>query len=63
MNDSTVDYETLRRREYHRRWRAEHRESVRASQARYWTKKAAEILGQTVPELNNHDKKEGNYNV
>lgn len=30
------------RREYMRKWRAEHRESVRAAQQRYWLKKAAE---------------------
>ena len=30
------------RREYFRKWRAEHPESVKASQLRYWAKKAAE---------------------
>ena len=28
------------RREYMRRWRSEHPESVKAAQARYWAKKA-----------------------
>ena len=28
------------RREYMRRWRAEHPESVKAAQVRYWAKKA-----------------------
>ncbi len=28
------------RRDYHRRWRAEHPEKVKAAQMRYWTKKA-----------------------
>ncbi len=41
------DYEKQRKREYHRKWRAEHRESVRASQQRYWLKKAAEQAQQT----------------
>ncbi len=31
------------RREYMRRWRAEHPEAVRAAQARYWARKAAEM--------------------
>lgn len=31
------------RREYMRRWRAEHPEAVKAAQVRYWTKKAEEM--------------------
>lgn len=31
-----------RKREYHRKWRAAHPESVRAAQERYWAKKALE---------------------
>lgn len=42
MTDYLKDRETQRKREYHRKWRAEHRESVRAAQQRYWLKKAAE---------------------
>lgn len=41
-----VDYKTQRKRDYHRKWRAEHQESVRAAQVRYWTKKAAEMAAQ-----------------
>ena len=37
------------RREYMRRWRAEHPESVRAAQDRYWEKKAAELRSQVQP--------------
>ena len=29
-------------RDYHRRWRAENREKVKAAQQRYWLKKARE---------------------
>ena len=35
----TNDYRIQHKREYHRKWRAEHPESVRAAQVRYWTKK------------------------
>ena len=42
MTDYLKERETQRKREYHRKWRAEHRESVRAAQQRYWLKKAAE---------------------
>ena len=31
-----------RKREYYRKWRAEHRENVKAAQMRYWAKQAAE---------------------
>ncbi len=34
-----IDYKTQKKREYHKRWRAEHRESVEASQLKYWAKK------------------------
>lgn len=42
MSDYLKDREKQRKREYHRKWRAEHRESVQAAQQRYWLKKAAE---------------------
>ncbi len=34
------------RREYYRRWRAEHPEQVRAAQQRYWQRKAIETRNQ-----------------
>ena len=34
------------RREYMRRWRAEHPEQVRAAQKRYWDRKAIEMRSQ-----------------
>lgn len=34
------------RREYMRRWRAEHPEQVRAAQRRYWQRKAIETRNQ-----------------
>ncbi len=40
MNDCPNEYEIRRKREYHRKWRAEHQESVRAAQIRYWQKQA-----------------------
>lgn len=42
MNDYLKEKKAQQRREYYRKWRAEHPESVRASQMRYWTKKAEE---------------------
>lgn len=43
MDDYLKDREIQRKREYHRKWRAEHRDSVKAAQVRYWTKKAIEM--------------------
>lgn len=43
MNDYLKERERKRKREYQRKWRAEHPESVKAAQVRYWTKKAAEM--------------------
>ena len=43
MSDYLKDREIQRKREYHRKWRQEHPESVRAAQLRYWTKKAEEM--------------------
>ena len=43
MNDQKNEYEIQRKREYHRKWRAEHPESVKAAQMRYWAKKAEEM--------------------
>lgn len=42
MTDYAREKRLERKREYYRRWRAEHPESVRASQAKYWAKKAEE---------------------
>lgn len=39
---NTNEHDIQRKREYHRKWRAEHQESVKAAQMRYWTKKIAE---------------------
>ena len=43
MNDYLKDRERQRKREYHREWRKNHPESVKAAQMRYWAKKAAEM--------------------
>lgn len=40
MTKTTTDNKTANRREYYRKWRAEHPERVRAAQMRYWLKKA-----------------------
>ena len=47
-----MDEETKReKREYHRKWRAEHPEQVEAAQLRYWMKKArAKNLAAILPE-------------
>ena len=47
MNDYLKEREAQRKREYHRKWRAEHRDSVRAAQMRYWAKKAEEMRATT----------------
>ena len=47
MNTDKLADAKAARREYMRRWRAEHPESVRAAQARYWAKKAAEMRNET----------------
>ena len=39
MTDTTQQ-KKREKREYHRRWRAEHPEQVAAAQLRYWNKKA-----------------------
>lgn len=49
------------RREYMRRWRSEHPESVKAAQMRYWTKKAAEMKA-VGNECRSADQQEGSYN-
>ena len=41
MSEKT-EYEIQKKREYHREWRKNHPESVRAAQVKYWTKKAEE---------------------
>ena len=43
MSDPMKEREIQRKREYHRKWRAEHRDSVNAAQMRYWTKKYEEM--------------------
>ena len=43
MNDYLKERERQRKREYHREWRKNHPESVKAAQMRYWAKKAAEL--------------------
>lgn len=43
MNDYLKERERQRKREYHREWRKNHPESVKAAQMKYWAKKAAEI--------------------
>ena len=50
MNDQKTEYEIQRKREYHRRWRAEHPESVKAAQMRYWAKKAEEMRNASADE-------------
>ncbi len=43
MNSEKQAEARAARREYMRRWRADHPEAVKAAQARYWAKKAAEM--------------------
>ena len=43
MSENIKDREIQRKREYHRNWRKNHPESVKAAQVRYWAKKAEEM--------------------
>lgn len=52
-NENQVEVRAARR-EYMRRWRSEHPESVKAAQMRFWAKKAAEMKN------NQDEKKEQN---
>lgn len=46
MTDYARERRLQKKREYYREWRKKNPESVKASQARYWAKKAAEIRNQ-----------------
>ena len=43
MSEYIREREIQRKREYHKKWRAEHPENVKAAQVRYWSKVAAEM--------------------
>lgn len=43
MTDYARERRLQKKREYYREWRKKNPESVKASQARYWAKKAAEM--------------------
>ena len=43
MTDYARERRLAKKREYYRKWRAEHPETVKASQARYWAKKVEEM--------------------
>lgn len=43
MSDYVREQKLKRKREYYRKWRAEHPESVREANIRYWARKAAEL--------------------
>lgn len=43
MAEYSKEYEIQRKREYHKKWRSEHKDSVKAAQMRYWIKKAEEM--------------------
>ena len=43
MTDYARERRLQKKREYYREWRRKNPESVKASQARYWAKKAAEM--------------------
>ncbi len=46
MSEYLREREIQRKREYHRNWRKNHPEAVRAAQMRYWAKKAEEMRNQ-----------------
>ena len=43
MTDYARERRLQKKREYYREWRKKNSESVKASQARYWAKKVAEM--------------------
>ena len=43
MTEYVRERQLKKKRDYYRKWRAEHPESVRAANIRYWTKKALEM--------------------
>ena len=43
MTDYAREKRLEKKREYYKKWRAEHTESVKAAQMRYWAKKAEEM--------------------
>lgn len=43
MSEYAREKQLQKKREYYREWRAKHPDSVKASQLRYWTKKAEEM--------------------
>ncbi len=59
MNNSEKTNARTAQREYHRKWRAEHREQVHAAQMRYWAKKARESRSGGSNEAIEPDQKEG----
>ena len=42
MTDYAKELQLKKKREYYREWRKNHKESVKASQVKYWAKRAAE---------------------
>jgi hypothetical protein len=43
MSDYARERKLKKKREYYRKWRAEHPEAVKAANVRYWAKKAEEM--------------------
>ena len=43
MSDYLRERRLEKKREYYKKWRAEHPESVKAAQDRYWMRKLAEL--------------------
>ena len=48
MTDYAREKRLEKKREYYKKWRAEHPESVKAAQMRYWAKKAEEMRNAAV---------------
>ncbi len=43
MSEYTREKQLKKKREYYRKWRSEHQDSVKTSQAKYWARKAEEM--------------------
>ena len=50
MTDYAREKRLEKKREYYKKWRAEHPESVKAAQMRYWAKKAEEMRNASADE-------------
>ena len=56
MSEISRDQKIQRKREYHREWRKNHPEAVKAAQLKYWTKKAEEMRQAAANQANTEER-------